>query len=57
MRLFREVRFLRAICLKKGDKIIGVGQGLTGEIVDVLGWRINDVVKLIRGKKGHHCSP
>ena len=38
--------------LKKGDKIIGVGQGLTGEIVDVLGWRINDVVKLIRGKKG-----
>ena len=38
--------------LKKGDKIIGVGQGSTGEIVDVLGWRINDVVKLIRGKKG-----
>ena len=38
--------------LKKGDKIIGVGQGPTGEIVDVLGWRINDVVKLIRGKKG-----
>ena len=38
--------------LKKGDKIIGVGQGATGEIVDVLGWRINDVVKLIRGKKG-----
>ena len=38
--------------LKKGDKIIGVGQGASGEIVDVLGWRINDVVKLIRGKKG-----
>ena len=38
--------------LKKGDKIIGVGQGTTGEIVDILGWRINDVVKLIRGKKG-----
>jgi len=38
--------------LKKGDKIIGVGQGSTGEIVDVLGWRINDVVKLIRGRKG-----
>ena len=38
--------------LKKGDKIIGVGQGVAGEIVDVLGWRINDVVKLIRGKKG-----
>ena len=38
--------------LKKGDKIIGVGQGKKVEIVDVSGWRINDVVKLIRGKKG-----
>ena len=38
--------------LKKGDKIIGVGQGKTADIVDVTGWRINDTVKLIRGKKG-----
>ncbi len=38
--------------LKKGDKIIGVGQGRNTEFVDVSGWRINDVVKLIRGKKG-----
>ncbi len=38
--------------LKKGDKIVGVGQGRVGDIVDVFGWRINDVVKLIRGKKG-----
>lgn len=38
--------------LKKGDKIVGVGQGETGEIVDVIGWRINDVVKKIRGAKG-----
>ena len=38
--------------LKKGDKIIGVGQGKTTDIVDVTGWRINDTVKLIRGKKG-----
>jgi carboxyl-terminal processing protease len=38
--------------LKKGDKIIGVGQGKTAEMVDITGWRINDVVKLIRGKKG-----
>ena len=38
--------------LKKGDKIIGVGQGRAANIVDVSGWRINDVVKLIRGKKG-----
>ncbi|ACF46085.1 MAG: tail-specific protease [Prosthecochloris sp.] len=38
--------------LNKGDKIIGVGQGARGEIVDIVGWRINDVVHLIRGKKG-----
>ncbi len=38
--------------LKKGDIIIGVGQGKRGDMVDVTGWRINDVVKLIRGKKG-----
>ncbi len=38
--------------LKKGDKIVGVGQGNAGEVVDVVGWRINDVVRLIRGKKG-----
>ena len=38
--------------LRKGDKIVGVGQGKTAEIVDVIGWRINDVVKRIRGKKG-----
>lgn len=38
--------------LKKGDRIVGVGQGDTGEIVDVVGWRINDVVKKIRGRKG-----
>lgn len=38
--------------LKKGDKIIGVGQGKTADIVDVTGWRINDTVRLIRGKKG-----
>jgi len=38
--------------LKKGDKIVGVGQGKAADIVDVSGWRINDVVKLIRGKKG-----
>lgn len=34
------------------DKIIGVGQGDDGEIVDVVGWRNDDVVQLIRGKKG-----
>jgi len=34
------------------DKIIGVGQGRKGEIVDVIGWRLDDVVDLIRGPKG-----
>jgi carboxyl-terminal processing protease len=38
--------------LKKGDKIVAVSQGVSGEFVDIMGWRINDVVKLIRGKKG-----
>lgn len=33
------------------DRITGVGQGRDGEIVDVIGWRIDDVVQLIRGKK------
>ncbi|HMP98485.1 MAG TPA: carboxy terminal-processing peptidase [Cyclobacteriaceae bacterium] len=34
------------------DRIIGVAQGLDGEMVDVIGWRIDDVVKLIKGPKG-----
>ena len=38
--------------LKPNDKIIGVGQGEMGEIVDVIGWRLDEVVDLIRGKKG-----
>ena len=38
--------------LKAGDRIVGVGQGETDKIVDVIGWRLDDVVQLIRGKKG-----
>lgn len=38
--------------LQPNDLIAGVGQGNDGEIVDVIGWRIDDVVSLIRGKKG-----
>jgi carboxyl-terminal processing protease len=34
------------------DRIIGVGQGESGEVVDVIGWRIDEVVKLIKGPKG-----
>ncbi|MCP8467775.1 carboxy terminal-processing peptidase [Pseudomonas sp. ZM23] len=33
------------------DKIVGVAQG-KGEMVDVIGWRLDEVVKLIRGPKG-----
>ena len=35
--------------LKPGDRIVGVGQGSAGEMKDVIGWRIDDVVALIRG--------
>lgn len=37
--------------LKPSDRIIGVGQGESGEIVDVVGWRLEEVVDLIRGPK------
>lgn len=37
--------------LKAGDKIVGVGQA-TGEIEDIIGWRLEDVVDKIKGKKG-----
>ncbi|MDE9551344.1 carboxy terminal-processing peptidase [Xenorhabdus bovienii] len=37
--------------LKDGDKIIGVGQA-GKPIVDVVGWRLEDVVTLIKGPKG-----
>jgi carboxyl-terminal processing protease len=37
--------------LKPGDRIIAVGQGDSGPLTDVIGWRLDDVVNLIRGKK------
>lgn len=37
--------------LKIDDKIIGVAQG-TEEFVDIVGWRIDNAIELIRGKKG-----
>ncbi|MGC1549845.1 MAG: carboxy terminal-processing peptidase [Rhodanobacter sp.] len=37
--------------LKPGDRIIAVGQGDSGAMTDVIGWRLDDVVNLIRGKK------
>ncbi len=38
--------------IKPEDKIVGVGQGDQGPIEDVVDMKLNDVVKLIRGKKG-----
>jgi carboxyl-terminal processing protease len=38
--------------LMPGDKIIGVSQGKNGDFVNVIGLRLDNVVKLIRGKKG-----
>jgi len=35
--------------LKAGDRIVGVGQGENGPITDIMGWRIDDAVALIRG--------
>jgi carboxyl-terminal processing protease len=35
--------------LKPNDRITGVAQGPEGEMVDVVGWRLDDVVDLIRG--------
>jgi carboxyl-terminal processing protease len=38
--------------LQADDRIIAVAQEEDGEFVDVVGWRITDVVQLIRGPKG-----
>src|SRR5262245_40467741 len=38
--------------LKTNDRIVGVGQGHDGPFTDVIGWRLDDVVQLIRGKAG-----
>lgn len=38
--------------ISANDKIVAVGQGKDGEMVNILDWRIDDVVALIRGKKG-----
>ncbi len=38
--------------LRAGDRIIGVGQDDEDALIDVIGWRLDDVVDLIRGPKG-----
>jgi len=37
--------------LKPSDTISAVGQGPQGPMIDVVGWRLDDVVELIRGPK------
>jgi carboxyl-terminal processing protease len=37
--------------LKKEDKIIAVAQGDEGKMVDIIGWFVDDAVKLIKGPK------
>jgi carboxyl-terminal processing protease len=38
--------------MKPKDRIIAVGQGENGPMVDVIGWQLDDVVQLIRGASG-----
>jgi carboxyl-terminal processing protease len=38
--------------LQPSDRIVGVGQDTDGELEDVIGWRLDEVVELIRGPKG-----
>lgn len=38
--------------LKVGDRIVGVAQGESAPMVEVIGWRLDDTVDLIRGAEG-----
>ncbi|MGD9328782.1 MAG: carboxy terminal-processing peptidase, partial [Cyclobacteriaceae bacterium] len=38
--------------IMKDDRIVGVAQGEDGEMVDIIGWRLDEAVKIIRGPKG-----
>ena len=38
--------------IEPADRIVAVAQGDTSQFVDIIGWRISEVVQLIRGKKG-----
>lgn len=35
-----------------GDKVLKVGQGRTGRMINVRGWRLDDIVEKIRGEDG-----
>lgn len=38
--------------IDKDDKVVGIAQGAEGEMVDVFGWRSDEVAGKIRGSKG-----
>ncbi len=38
--------------LSANDRITAVGEGKSGELIDVIGWRLDDVVQKIRGPGG-----
>ncbi|MEH6455429.1 MAG: carboxy terminal-processing peptidase [Cocleimonas sp.] len=38
--------------ISSGDRIIGVGQKTAASVKDIVGWRLSDVVNIIRGEKG-----
>jgi carboxyl-terminal processing protease len=38
--------------LAPNDRITAVGQGNSGDLIDVVGWQLDDVVQLIRGPSG-----
>jgi carboxyl-terminal processing protease len=38
--------------LKSKDRVVGVGQGNAGDVTDTVDMNLNEVVKLIRGKRG-----
>jgi len=38
--------------INPGDRILAVAQGKDGEFQDIIGWRIDNAIKLIRGNKG-----
>ena len=43
---------MKSDAIHADDRIIAVGQGEEGEMVDIIGWRVDDVVTLIKGPKG-----
>ncbi len=38
--------------LQPNDRIVGVAQGKEGPMVDIVGWRLDDAVQIIRGERG-----